>query len=854
MAKISKADAAIQQQITESLKQQQELEKIHMSTLNEKTSAEDRISIALDVQKDKLTLINELRKNYNSLSDEQKKQLEALTKEYNEQVAELKKLNQLVKEQKKNQDSLNKVVEKTSSLFAKGWEYLMQSDKVIKETTRNLGMSGTKASELRKSFELSAGNVARMGGGLADIQTIMQGYADETGRAHVLSAEMAEDIAAIGLGTGLGIEQATKLGAQFEIMGLDAKRSMEMVQGIVDTSERMGVSTTNVLKEITNNFKKINTFNFKAGSEGIAKMAMDAEKFKVSIISALSAAEKTRTLEGAIEAVAQLQVMGGEFAKLDMFETMYMSRNEPEKWNQKISEMTRGMVTFKKQSDGTFQKIISTEDRQRLEYAAKALGISNEEISEIAQRRGELDLLSKNLDGMGLTGREKELIEGATMFNSKSSKFEVQLAGKMRDVTTLTAEQAKSFAKESVALEKRAENAMDFETALKATIDELKASLLPMLNGINTVLGWIRPIAQGFNDLMAKMSNSSLGRGFLIFAGGIAAFGFIVDKLLAGFTSKGGITDRIKDRIAGGTSEKTGNSWRNIVRKKAGGNEAPMSSGRRAAGRGAGKGMAGAGAGIGAAALGVGAGIGAAAAGISLLATAMSKLDEKKVEALQGIVRSISIVTAIGVAAAAAVFIFGKAALIAAPGLGTFALAVLGVGAGIGIAAAGIGLMGMGMGKMFESVKGSGKELFVIAGGMAAMAAALGLFTLGGALGMPMFLATMAAITAASLSSALMARNLERMGTAMSGTKDDWIAVQNAITAISSANFKGGGMLADLANLLKKPLKVEFDKNKVQFISDITLEIDGQKFMQKIYKPNAALVRQDEVKNGQGSE
>ena len=98
----------------------------------------------------------------------------------------------------------------------------------------------------------------------------MEGYADETGRARVLSSQMAEDILAVGKGTGLGVEQAAKLGAQFELMGFDARKTIDYVQGIVDTSERMGVNTTKVLKNLNDNFKRLNTYSFRSGSKGIA--------------------------------------------------------------------------------------------------------------------------------------------------------------------------------------------------------------------------------------------------------------------------------------------------------------------------------------------------------------------------------------------------------------------------------------------------------------------------------------------------------------------------------------------------------------------------------------------------------
>jgi len=54
------------------------------------------------------------------------------------------------------------------------------------------------------------------------------------------------------------------------------------------------------------------------------------------------------------------------------------------------------------------------------------------------------------------------------------------------------------------------------------------------------------------------------------------------------------------------------------------------------------------------------------------------------------------------------------------------------------------------------------------------------------------------------------------------------------------------------AFLLKSPLKVEFAQGKVAMVNDITLTIDGQKFMQKAYNVQLAVQKHDAVRSGKG--
>ena len=778
--------------------------------------------------------INEMKQKAAYLTQDEVTELTALQAQQRKLIENEKQINKQLENQKNIRKSILGIMKDTGNVMGKGLKFLMEQDKIIKNTILNLGLSGAKADLMRGSFEQSAGFVASLGGNLEDVQKIMEGFADETGRARVLSAQMVQDITAIGKGTGLGIEQATKLGAQFEYMGMSAKGTMDYVQGIVDTSERMGVNTTKVMKNLSDNFRKLQTFTFTKGSKAMAEMAMNAQKMRVDMADVLNLAEATRGLENIIEMTANLQVMGGEFSKLDPFQALYMSRNEPEKWTETLSEMTRGLFTFKKNSQGVFEKFISPVDADRLRNVAKSLGISEEKIFEIGQRRLDLDKMNQDMMAMGLSPREKELIQGAAIFNEKSAKFQVMLAGEMRDISTLTQDQARSFAKEQVLLKDRAKEAMTFDEALKATLNELKSQLLPILRSINDVLKWTRtnilePLTNISKSLGAWGTGAGLIAAALIWKSTATFMNHTMEKWVSGGNGMG------RSRNATGTNSGKG-SGRGSVRGKANPN--------------AGKGLLRGGAGIGAAGAGIGAGIGLAAVGISELADAMSKLDATQVAALPK--------TLYAMAGAAAAFtiplaILGATATVSTAGLLALGAVAVGVGAGIGLAAVGIGKMGEGLSKMFENAKGSGKDMLMIAGSIAGIAGALALFSNPlSAMGLGAFAGVMGVVTVAALASSKVANSFADMGTAMKGTKEDWIAVEQAITSISKANFKGGA-LTDLANMLKNPLKVQFADKEVALNTYVTLDVNGEKFHQSIGTTAHVVNNQNSAKHGLGT-
>jgi hypothetical protein len=796
---------------------------------------------------EKRRLIEQLHYNLLLQSNEQQQiRLELVQQTLDLTEAEKKEVLGIVEAEKEYNNQLQKAVDKRQKavdaarglvgFLKQGWDYLQQSDKVIRQTILNLGMSGQKAEMMRASFEQSLGYVTRLGGTIEDVQGIMTGYAEETGRARVLSAEMVKDITEIGKGTGLGIEQATRLGAQFEIMGFDARTTNEYVQGVVDTTERMGVNTTKVLKSVNDNFKKLNTYTFQQGVKGFAQMAAYAEKFRVDIGQALNAADVSRTLEGAIDLAANLQIMGGEFAKTDPFEMLFLSRNDPAKFTEKITEMTKGVVTFRKMADGSFEKFISPADRDRLAAVAKSLGMEASALTEMAERQADIQKMRQQMAGMGLSTKEKEILEGAAIFNKENGRFEVQLGGQMRDIATLTKEQANSFAKEQVLLKDRAKQAMTFDETFKATINLLKASLLPILKAVNGLLIKVQPLVDKLLKFVSGSGGWAKAFGILVVAAGAwKTASFLINKATDNWVKTGSVMAK----QTGAPTTKFGTFMR-------GSTTATETTGGAAKGI-SGKAMAGVGAGVGAAALGVGAGIGAAAAGISLLAKAMSGLDKDQAEVLKSIVNTIGLFVGIGAVAAGVMMIFSTAAAAAAPGLYAFGGAIALVGAGVGIAAAGIGVMGMGLAKLVTASKDAGKDMPIVAKGIVDIAAAMATagLTLGGGIGMAI---AVNAIGKSAFNISKVSTSLASIKTSLSGGKEDFIAVKEAIESISKMNVRGGGALADLANMMRKPLKVEFADKKLAMVSDITLNIDGDKFMRKVVKIPAFVQKQYDFK------
>jgi hypothetical protein len=282
--------------------------------------------------------------------------------------------------------------------------------------------------------------------------------------------------------------------------------------------------------------------------------------------------------------------------------------------------------------------------------------------------------------------------------------------------------------------------------------------------------------------------------------------------------------------------ERMGNSTINPVVRNAKGQFAKGSGAY--ASKYAGNGMLKGGAGIAMAGIGLGAGIGIASFGISSLADSMNKLSEEKAHTLAEIVWAMTGLSAVGVLGSIAISAIGASSEFAAPGLFDFAAASVGVGLGIGLAASGIGIAATGISKLVNSTKNAGDGMFKIAAGLGAIAIAStvgGFSSLIGGAGMGLLAMSIKGISSQGDNMEKVGNAFKTISVAMRGSKDNFNGVQATIDSINKLNVSKGSAFSQLASILSKPLKVQFDTSKVNLVSDITLNIDGQKLVDRLH-------------------
>lgn len=307
------------------------------------------------------------------------------------------------------------------------YNYAQQMAKQYKLINRDLGANAHQAKLIQQNFKLAAPEVLLMGGSIEDMTEMMTTFGDETGRARALTKGELEDITAIAKGVNISSNEATKMAESFDLMGMSTDSMAEHLADVYKESQSLGLNAAKVVKVLNQNIKTMQGYSFASGVKGMTEMAKQAVKMRLEVGDVLQMSDKFYQPEAAIEAAANLQMLGGDIAKAfgDPFETMYMARNKPEELAKKVGEMTENMMQF---NEETGQYEMPAEVRMQLKAAGDQLGINVDKMAEMARQTSKIKDIQMKFTSIG-DEETRESLAGLAKFSEEKGEFVVQHNG-----------------------------------------------------------------------------------------------------------------------------------------------------------------------------------------------------------------------------------------------------------------------------------------------------------------------------------------------------------------------------------------------------------------------------------------
>jgi hypothetical protein len=376
-----------------------------------------------------------------------------------------------------------------------------------------IGMTGKNAKFMEQSFKGALPAMLEMGLSADDLSSIYTDISNATGRVSTLTKEDAIRIGAVAESMDMSASEAASMAESFMLMGVSTEKMEDHILETYKSAQSMGLNATKVIKTLQSNMSSLQSYSFAGGVKGMTEMAKQAVKMRLDVSDVLTMADKFYQPEAAIEAAANLQMLGGDIAKAfgDPFETMYMARNKPEELAKRVGEMTENMMQFNEET-GEYE--FPAEVRMQLKSAGEQLGINTEKMIEMARETSKIKDIKMKFTSVGDNEMKESL---ASMAKFKDGKFVIETE-KFGDLglDQVTDDMAKTIMEENQTSE---ESLRDVATNTKVMSDQLtnmqagaQAKVAGLTNIYELTADEVAPLMQSMKDGMDSLATEYINK------------------------------------------------------------------------------------------------------------------------------------------------------------------------------------------------------------------------------------------------------------------------------------------------------------------------------------------------------
>ena len=376
------------------------------------------------------TDINDAKKIY----DEYSKQADILEQQRRELLKiekQQKKILEQTREWKKNADNIKKGykdftshLKKSFSIIKDSTEFWRKQDEQITKMVATFGLTSEEFKKYRDaSYKAGVELAYQYGKTQEDMVKLQQGYAEATGKNIVLTKDNYE--AQFQLQQLMGDENALAFTSGIEQFGVGINDARDRLYEIYKLNKTTGVSWSKTSKDLNNNLKLAQKYNFKGGLDNMMKMTVWANKMKINMQTIGSIADKISNPEGAIETAAKLQVLGGAFATMaNPLQMLYESLDNVGGLAQRVEKMFDGIGRF----DRDLGEVrIAGPDRLRVKAAAEAMGMSYEEAMNIVNNKARRTAVEQDVKfNPEITEENRDFLATLGQWNNNKKQFEVR--------------------------------------------------------------------------------------------------------------------------------------------------------------------------------------------------------------------------------------------------------------------------------------------------------------------------------------------------------------------------------------------------------------------------------------------
>lgn len=324
-------------------------------------------------------------------------------------------------------DKGEKIVDEFTQLYANVRKTVETSDTASRKLAVQMGYYGRQGDIYAKSMMSTAESVAELFGRTTEqILSMQNAYITASGRNVGMTAEDYGNMISVGRAFGMGDEETAQLLGNMNVFNMSVESGTDMMTRMYNTVTKMGLSASKFARDLSNNLRLAQKYNFKGGVENLAKMTQWAEqtRFNLNAATAMSDRIMGGDLSNLVETAAKLQVLGGSASiYADPIAMLYEAGAD-------VGQLARRQAAMFNDITGTFNKLTGETDftwfeNMLIKQRAQAAGMSEEDAKNMIRQRHRQVEIDNVLRGSGLEAEDRTAIGNRATFNQKTQKWEV---------------------------------------------------------------------------------------------------------------------------------------------------------------------------------------------------------------------------------------------------------------------------------------------------------------------------------------------------------------------------------------------------------------------------------------------
>lgn len=260
-----------------------------------------------------------------------------------------------------------------------------------------------------------------------DMMRLTSSYQQAAGGRQVNMSQAAYDTQ-FSTGRLFGMEdgEVANLYGGMNIFNTSIESAGDRMEKMYKTITKMGLSTAKFGKDLTENLKKAQKYNFKGGVENMMKLTKWAQQTRFNLDAATGFSDKLLggTLANAIEASAKLQVLGGAAAIYsDPLGMIYDAGAD-------VGALAKRQASMFSDLSGTFNSKTGETDfswyeNYMIKQRAAAAGMSEEDAKNMIRQSNKQGVIDKVLKGYNIDSDTKTAIGNRATYNQRNGQWEV---------------------------------------------------------------------------------------------------------------------------------------------------------------------------------------------------------------------------------------------------------------------------------------------------------------------------------------------------------------------------------------------------------------------------------------------